>query len=102
MQNDRYRKRTFKEEEHENDKENSGDPVVSMHGHYVDADPGVGGGRSLGPAGSWYEEAVNWAVDAVTWCVGAGIINGMTETTIVPQGTGTRAQMATMLMRYSN
>ncbi|MBQ1302992.1 MAG: hypothetical protein IIY29_06585 [Firmicutes bacterium] len=74
MQNDRYRKRMFKEEEHENDIENPGDPAVSMHGHYVDADPGVG----------------------------ADIINGMTETTIVPQGTGTRAQMATMLMRYSN
>ena len=49
-----------------------------------------------------FSDVSDWAVDAVTWCVGAGIINGMTETTIVPQGTGTRAQMATMLMRYSN
>ncbi len=49
-----------------------------------------------------FGDVSDWAVDAVTWCVGAGIINGMTETTIVPQGTGTRAQMATMLMRYSN
>ncbi len=95
MQNDRYRKRMFKEEEHENDKEDSGDPAVSMHGHHVDADPGVGGGRSLGPAGSWYEEAVNWAE-------ANGIVKGYNATTIVPQGTGTRAQMATMLMRYSN
>ena len=48
------------------------------------------------------ESVSDWAVDAVTWCVGAGIINGMTETTLEPQGTATRAQVATMLMRYSN
>lgn len=47
-----------------------------------------------------FSDVSDWAVDAVTWCVGAGIINGMTETTIVPQGAGTRAQMATMLMRF--
>ena len=69
-----------------------------MHGHYVDADPDVGGGRSLGPAGSWYEEAVNWAVDAVTWCVGAGIINGM-DGRLEINGIANRAQVAVMLYR---
>ena len=29
-----------------------------------------------------------------------GIITGMTDTTIVPQGTATRAQCAAMLMRF--
>lgn len=45
-------------------------------------------------AGSWYEAAVNWASEN-------GIINGVTETTLEPQGKATRAQVATMLMRFS-
>ena len=43
--------------------------------------------------GSWYEEAVNWAA-------ANGIITGVTDKTLVPQGKSTRAQAATMLMRY--
>ncbi|MBQ1303172.1 MAG: S-layer homology domain-containing protein [Firmicutes bacterium] len=43
--------------------------------------------------GSWYEEAVNWAA-------ANGIITGVTDTTLVPKGKSTRAQAATMLMRY--
>ena len=36
----------------------------------------------------------------MTWAVENGIIQGMTETTLVPKGTATRAQVATILMRY--
>ena len=45
-------------------------------------------------------EISSWAREAVTWAVGAGIITGMTETTLVPSGYSTRAQVATMLMRF--
>ncbi len=41
----------------------------------------------------------SYATEAVTWAVGAGIINGKTSTTIVPQGNATRAEVSTMLMR---
>ncbi len=41
-----------------------------------------------------------WAVEAVNWAVSAGLINGMDETTLAPQGNATRAQIATILMRY--
>ena len=41
-----------------------------------------------------------WAADGVKWAVGSGIITGTSETTVDPQGTATRAQVATMLMRY--
>ncbi len=41
-----------------------------------------------------------WALDAMTWAVQVGIITGLTETTIEPQGTATRAQLATILMRF--
>ena len=31
---------------------------------------------------------------------GSGVIEGVTESTLVPQGNATRAQAATMLMRF--
>ncbi len=39
-------------------------------------------------------------VDALSWAVDQGIVTGITDTTIVPNGTATRAQIATMMMRY--
>ena len=41
-----------------------------------------------------------WAKDAVQWAVGAKLIQGVTTKTIVPQGNATRAQVATILMRF--
>ncbi len=40
-----------------------------------------------------------YAVSAMAWAVDNGIVNGMTETTLVPRGSATRAQIATILMR---
>ena len=46
-------------------------------------------------------EAVSaYAVQAMNWAVGRGLITGVTETTLVPGGTATRAQVAAILMRY--
>ena len=42
-----------------------------------------------------------WAQDAMTWAVANGIVNGMTETTLVPAGTATRAQIAAIMQRYA-
>ena len=36
----------------------------------------------------------------LSWAVETGLIEGMTEHTLNPQGTSTRAQAATILMRY--
>ena len=41
-----------------------------------------------------------WAVSAMQWACGAGVIEGVTTSTLVPQGNATRAQVATMLMRF--
>ncbi len=41
-----------------------------------------------------------YAAEAMRWAVAAGIVNGM-DGSLVPQGEATRAQMATMLMRYA-
>ena len=43
-----------------------------------------------------------YAVDGMKWGVGAGLITGVTDTTIAPQGTATRAQVATMVMRLAD
>ena len=52
---------------------------------------------------SEYEDAdkvANWAYNPVRWCVGAGIISGMSETTLAPTAKTTRAQTARMLSRF--
>lgn len=41
-----------------------------------------------------------YAATAMAWAVEHGIISGVTDTTLVPQGTATRAQCAAMLMRF--
>ena len=42
-----------------------------------------------------------YAQQAMAWAVEKGIIEGVTDTTIVPAGTATRAQCAAMLMRFA-
>ena len=46
-------------------------------------------------------EISSWAGDAMTWAVSEGIISGSTATTVNPSGSATRAEAATMLMRYA-
>jgi len=52
-----------------------------------------------------YEDAGNiadWASDAMLWAVSNGIISGTTDSTLNPAGNATRAQAATMLLRFIN
>ena len=42
----------------------------------------------------------DWAADAVKWAADKGIINGMGDGTIEPQGTATRAQVAQIVKNY--
>ena len=42
----------------------------------------------------------SYAVQAMNWSVGQGILTGVTDATLEPQGTATRAQCAAMLMRF--
>ena len=45
-------------------------------------------------------EVSDWAAAAMQWAVGSGLVNGKTDTTLNPQDTATRAEIATILMRY--
>ena len=47
------------------------------------------------------EAVSDWATEAIAWCVENGIINGMNGE-LNPQGLATRAQFATIMMRYQN
>ena len=46
------------------------------------------------------EKVSDWAKDAMTWAIQNGIITGMGDDTISPQSNATRAQVATMIMRF--
>lgn len=43
----------------------------------------------------------DYAVDAMTWAVGEGVISGIGDNTLAPDNTASRAQMATVLTRYT-
>jgi hypothetical protein len=45
-------------------------------------------------------EVSDWAYEAMCWMNMQGIIQGTSETALSPKGKATRAQVATMLMRY--
>lgn len=57
-------------------------------------------GSSISAYGD-YDSVSGWAITAINWAVEKGLINGMSATTLEPQGTATRAQAATILMRFS-
>ena len=47
------------------------------------------------------DQVASYATDAMKWAIGEGLISGTTETTLSPKATATRAQVATILMRYT-
>ena len=63
-------------------------------GKDVSASDNLAGFSDAGKVSSWAQKEMKWAV-------GSGLINGRTTTTLVPQGTATRAEAATVLMRFN-
>ena len=64
-----------------------------------------GGGAVVAPKSYFPDGKVTMtahAADSMKWAVGAGLINGTTDTTIAPQGTATRAQVAALVMRLAD
>ncbi|MEA5083356.1 MAG: S-layer homology domain-containing protein [Lachnospiraceae bacterium] len=47
-----------------------------------------------------YSNISPWALESVTWAVNAGLISGVNESQLDPRGKATRAQVASILMRY--
>ena len=46
------------------------------------------------------DQVSDYAIPAMNWAIGQGLIAGMENGTLVPQGSATRAQVATILMRF--
>lgn len=44
----------------------------------------------------------SWAAEAMSWANGNGLVTGVTPTTLVPNSTATRAQVAVILSRYTD
>ena len=42
----------------------------------------------------------NWALNGVQWANATGLMTGRTPTTLVPTGTATRAEAATLIYRF--
>ena len=47
------------------------------------------------------ESVSGWAEAAMAWAIEKGVVTGVTSTTLAPQATATRAQAATILMRFA-
>ena len=47
-----------------------------------------------------YAEISDWSMTAVTWAVNADLLNGRSDNTLDPNGNATRAEVATILMRF--
>lgn len=47
------------------------------------------------------DEISSWALEAISWANAEGLINGRTETSLVPKGTITKAEVAVILMRFN-
>ena len=50
-----------------------------------------------------YDDAFDiseWAIPAMQWAVGSGLISGKTASTLNPQDKASRAEIATIIMRY--
>ncbi len=59
---------------------------------------------SSGAALDGYSDAASvsdWAGESVEWAVAEGLLSGVTNNELAPQGSATRAQVAAMLQRFN-
>ena len=74
--------------------------ILCRYAGYKGIDTGAGERK---PLSSFNDAAAvsGWADKSMRWVVDAGIIQGVGNDTVSPKTSATRAQVATMLMRYS-
>lgn len=71
--------------------------ILYRYSRYKGYDTTVSGSLSGFPDAA---KTSSYAADAMGWAVGTGLIAGMDDGTLAPQGSATRAQAATIFMRY--
>ena len=73
--------------------------VTMLYGYASRSEQLTGDAGALSP----YQDQANvsaWAREAMVWAVSAGIVCGTSPTTLSPQKTGTRAEVATVMMGF--
>lgn len=70
--------------------------MVTMLYRYAKATAGTGGLSKFADVRS----VSDWAKDAMAWAVANGILTGKDGNRLDPQGTATRAEVATILQRF--
>ena len=55
---------------------------------------------ATGKLSHFTDQPDSWARSAMEWCVGSGVINGTSQTTLSPLSGATRAQMAVIFSRF--
>lgn len=73
--------------------------ILYRYAEYKGYDTAVEGSLS---AFSDADEVSTFAVEGMTWAIGSGLIKGIGDNLLDPQGSATRSQMATILMRFCN
>lgn len=71
--------------------------ILYRYAEYKGYDTGITGSVATFPDGG---QTSSWAVDAMNWAVGVRLIQGTDKNILDPAGGATRAQAATILMRF--
>jgi hypothetical protein len=74
----------------------SREQIVTMLWRYAEQPQGAASFDGVPDAGS----IKAWAVDAFRWAMGTGVISGYEDKTVRPQNSASRAELATILMRF--
>ena len=70
--------------------------ILMRYAQYKGLDTSARAALSFPDAG----DVPDWAHDAMQWCVAKGLLQGSDNGALLPNGTATRAQIATIMMRY--
>ena len=70
--------------------------ILMRYAQYKGLDTSARAALSFPDAG----DVPDWARDAMQWCVAKGLLQGSDNGALLPNGTATRAQIATIMMRY--
>ncbi len=73
--------------------------ILHRYAQHKDYDVSIGESTNI-LSYSDFASISEYAISAMQWACGEGIITGVTESTLEPRGTATRAQSAAILMRF--
>lgn len=75
--------------------------ILYRYANYLDKDTGKENHSNL-ESFSDFLDISDYSKDALSWGLDEGIISGTSKTTLAPKGNASRAQVATMLMRFDD